>query len=367
VLDWVGFLVTQGDDCQAVVGSDDNEAVVGSERQGKGGAVARAIWTGSLSFGLVNVPVGVYSATDDKTVHFNQLQRDTADRVRMKRVNERTGEEVPYDEIVKGYDIGGGKFVIIDSEELEAVEPGRSRNIEITDFVNLSDIDPVFYKSTYYLAPQGRDAQRAYALLRQAMLEQQKVGVATFVLRNKQHLVAVRPDNKVLALETMYFADEVRDPLSELDTLPGDDVTFRDREIDTAKLLIDSMTADWEPEQYRDTYRDAVEELIERKSRGEVVAHERPEEPAAPVVDLMEALRASVEAARDQRRSAGGGAEAPARAATSAKAAVKRTKAGGGAKAGASRAAEAKKPADEDEGQSEAPAPAQSSRRRKAS
>ena len=216
--------------------------------------MARAIWTGSLSFGLVNVPVGVYAATEDKTIHFNQLQRDTSDRVRNKRVNERTGDEVPYDEIVKGYDLGGGRYVIVESDELESVEPGRSRNIEITDFVDLGEIDPVFFKSTYYLAPQGRDAQRAYALLRQAMLDEKKVGVATFVLRNKQHLVAIRPEHKVLALETMYFADEVRDPAAELDTLPGEDVSFRDREIETAKLLIDSMTTEWEPERYRDTY-----------------------------------------------------------------------------------------------------------------
>ncbi len=342
--------------------------------------MARAIWTGSLSFGLVNVPVGVYAATEDKTIHFNQLQRETSDRVRNKRVNERTGDEVPYDEIVKGYDLGGGKYVIVDSDELESAEPGRSRNIEITDFVDLSEIDPVFYKSTYYLAPQGRDAQRAYALLRQAMFDENKVGVATFVLRNKQHLVAVRPADKVLALETMYFADEVRDPVSELDTLPGDDVSFRDREIETAKLLIESMTSDWEPEQYHDTYREAVEELIEAKSRGEVVEHERPEEPA-PVVDLMEALRKSVEAARGKRSAAAGGAQAPARAeaqgsgrskaakasgGTKAAAAAKGSKADGGAKRTSSRSAAkatAKKAAESETSET----PAQSSRRRKAS
>ncbi len=366
--------------------------------------MARAIWTGSLSFGLVNVPVGVYAATEDKTIHFNQLQRDSSDRVRNKRVNERTGDEVPYDEIVKGYDLGGGRYVIVDSDELEAVEPGRSRNIEITDFVEGREIDPVFYKSTYYLAPQGRDAQRAYALLRQAMLDEDKVGVATFVLRNKQHLVAIRPQDKVLALETMYFADEVRDPASELDTLPGDDVSFREREIETAKLLIDSMTTDWEPERYRDTYREAVEELLAAKSRGEVVTHEREAEPA-PVVDLMEALRASVEAARGKRSAAAGGGSAhrgsdgdsasagggstgggstgrssargstkPASGSRRSKSdsgsastsAAKRSKPAGGEKATAGRTqakTRAKKSA-EDEG---AEAPAQSSRRRKAS
>jgi len=263
--------------------------------------MARPIWTGALSFGLVNVPVGVYSATDDKTIHFNQLERGTSDRVRNKRVNERTGEEVPYEAIVKGYDLGGGRYVVIEPEELDAVEPGRSRNIEITDFVDLDEIDPVYYKSTYYLAPQGPGAERAYALLRQAMSETNKVGIATFVMRGKEHLVAIRPDERVLALETMYFPDEVRDPVTELGTLPDADVTFEGRELDTAKLLVDSMTTEWQPDAYRDTYREAVEDLIERKSRGEVVTASGPVPEPVPVIDLMDALRASVEAARLKR------------------------------------------------------------------
>jgi DNA end-binding protein Ku len=265
--------------------------------------MARAIWTGSLSFGLVNVPVGVYAATEDKTIHFNQLERGTSDRIRMRRVNERTGEEVSLDEIVKGYDLGGGRYVVVEPGELEAVEPGRSNTIEIRDFVDLSEIDPVFYKSAYYLAPKGRDPGRAYALLRQAMAEANKVGIATFVMRGKQHLVAIRPDRQVLTLETMYFADEVRDPATELDTLPSTELEFTGREVDTAKLLIEAMAADWDPMQYRDTYRDAVEELVDRKSRGETVVSERPAEPVAPVVDLMEALRASVEQVREGRAS----------------------------------------------------------------
>jgi DNA end-binding protein Ku len=274
--------------------------------------MARAIWTGALSFGLVNVPVGVYSATDDKTVHFNQLERGTSDRVRNKRVNERTGEEVAYDAIVKGYDLGGGRYVVIEPEDLDGVEPGRSRNIEITDFVDLAEIDPVYYKSTYYLAPQGVGAQRAYALLRQAMAETQKVGIATFVMRGKEHLVAIRPDDRVLTLETMFFHDEIRDPARELDTLPSEDVTFQGRELDTAKLLVESMTTPWHPEAYKDTYREAVEELIERKSRGEFVTAAGPVAEPAPVVDLMDALRASVEAARAKRASGDAGSRSQA-------------------------------------------------------
>ena len=298
--------------------------------------MARAIWTGSLSFGLVNVPVGVYAATEDKTVHFNQLQRGTSDRIRNRRVNERTGEEVAISEIVKGFDLGGGRYVVVEPGELEAVEPGRSNTIEITDFVDLADIDPVFYKSAYYLAPKGKGSERAYALLRQAMAESGRVGIATFVMRGKQHLVAIRPDRQVLTLETMYFADEVRDPASELDSLPPSELEFGGRELDTAKLLIDAMAVEWDPAQYRDTYRDAVEEMIEAKARGEVVSVERPAEPSAPVVDLMDALRASVEKVREGRqappaeaaRSESRRAARPAKAAAAAKAPARASRRG---------------------------------------
>jgi DNA end-binding protein Ku len=275
--------------------------LTGVGRIGKKGAlVARAIWTGSLSFGLVNVPVGLFAATQDKTIRFNQFQADTSDRVRQKRVNERTGDEIPFADIVKGYDLGGGEYVIVTPEELEAVEPGSSRTIEISDFVDLDDIDPVYYKAAYYLGPTGEAAQRPYALLRQAMETSNKVGIATMVLRTKQHLVAVRPTQSVLALETMYFADEVRDPAEEIGGLPEAE-TFKPRELETAGLLIDSMAVDWDPERYHDTYREEVEELIDRKRQGEVIATgERAAEPA-PVVDLMAALQASVDEVRRRR------------------------------------------------------------------
>jgi DNA end-binding protein Ku len=262
--------------------------------------VARAIWTGSLSFGLVSIPVGLYSATEDKAIRFHQFQEGTTDRIRNKRVNERTGDEVEYAEIVKGYDIGGGEYVIVKPEELEAVEPGPTRTIEIVDFVDLEAIDPIYYKSSYYLGPQGNDGQRAYELLREAMGASKKIGIATLVMRSKQHLVAVRPEEKVLALETMFFSDEVRDPTREIGTLPGD-LTFKPREIETAKLLIDSMSAEWNPENYSDTYRERVEELIDRKRQGETIVTDNEPRTAAPVVDLMDALQASVEAARNHR------------------------------------------------------------------
>jgi DNA end-binding protein Ku len=270
--------------------------------------MARAIWTGSLSFGLVNVPVGLYAATDDKSIHFNQFQAGTEDRVRNKRVNEKTGEEVPYSEIVKGYDIGGGQYVIVPPEELEAIEPGRSREIAITDFVDLDEIDPIFFRTSYYLAPQGEQARRVYALLRAAMEDSRKIGIATFVLRGKQYLVAVRPESEVIGLETMYFSDEVRDPAQEIDGVPVE-AEIKDRELETAKLLIDSMSSKWEPGQYHDTYRKAVEHLIEQKSHGEVVSIEAREPALPPVVDLMEALRASVAAAGGRKSSSDGNAK----------------------------------------------------------
>jgi DNA end-binding protein Ku len=260
----------------------------------------RAIWTGSLSFGLVNVPIGLFSATDDKAIHFNQFQAGTSDRIRQKRVNERTGEEVEYAEVVKGYDLGGGEYVIVTPEELESVEPGRSRTIEITDFVDLDSIDPIYYKSTYYLGPQGDQAVRPYALLREAMAQSNKVAVASLVLRTKEHLVTIRPTQSVLALETMYFADEIRDPTKEIPNVPSE-VDFSGRELSTAKLLIDSMVSNWDPSIYEDEYRKRVEGLIDEKRQGKVIVTERPETQPTKVVDLMEALQASVEAARSHR------------------------------------------------------------------
>jgi DNA end-binding protein Ku len=290
--------------------------------------MARAIWTGSLSFGLVNVPVGLFTATEDKTVRFNQFHAGTGERIKQKRVSESTGEEVEFSDIVKGYDLKDGNVVLITPEELEAIEPGRSREIAIMDFVDLDDIDPIFYKSSYFLAPQGEMGRRAYALLREAMDESRKVGIATFVLRGKQHLVAVRPEKEVIGLETMYFADEVRDPAKEIDGVPVE-AEFQPRELETAKLLIESMATKWNPADYHDTYRAKVEELIDQKRKGEVINLEKREAALPPVVDLMEALRASVEAAGKHKRTGTGGSEtaAPetAKAKTTSKARSKKT------------------------------------------
>src|ERR1700712_3406867 len=183
--------------------------------------MARAIWTGSVSFGLVNVPVGLYSATQDHDVHFHQFEKGTSSRIRNERVNEDTGDEVAYGDIVKGAEAGDGGYVMLTQEELESVEPGRRRTIEISDFVDAADIDPVYYQKSYYLAPTDEAAAKLYALLVKAMAKAERIGVATFVMRGKQYLAAIRPHDKVLILETMYFADEVRDPVEEIEQLPA--------------------------------------------------------------------------------------------------------------------------------------------------
>jgi len=259
--------------------------------------MARAIWSGSLSFGLVNVPVGLFSATQDKTIHFNQIEAGTSDRIRYKKVNERTGREVDNAKIVKGFNLGDGSYVLLTDEELAAADPERSRNIAIVDFVEAAEIDPLLYRNGYYLAPQGEGARQAYALLREAMLRESKVAVAELVMRNKEYLVTVRPHEKdnVLVMHTLYYSDEVRSPEEELPNLPGE-ATFTDRELAIASQLIDAMTSPWDPEQYHDTHRQRVEELVASKHEGREIVLEAPA-PAPKVVDLMAALEASVKAA----------------------------------------------------------------------
>ncbi len=276
--------------------------------------MARSMWSGFLSFGLVSVPVGLYTATADQTIHFNQLHKGTSNRIRYKKVDEATGEEVDNSQIVNGFDIGDGEYVVVTREELKEVAPGRSEAIEISDFVDLDRIDPIYFRSTYYLAPRGKGADRAYALLRQAMRETGKVGIATLILRDKEHLVAVRPGEDVLILETMYFADEIRTPSEELETLPTD-VSFEGRELEVAKRLVESLTVEWSPEGYHNTYRGRVEELIESKREGHSVVFEE-ERPKSNVIDLMAALEASVTRTSQSRPAADadGQGEQPAKA-----------------------------------------------------
>ncbi len=262
--------------------------------------MARAIWTGAVSFGLVNVPVGLYSATQAHEVRFHQFEEGTSSRVRNRRVNEETGEEVAYDDIVKGAEVDDGKYVMLTPEELESVEPGRSRTIDISDFVDAAEIDPIYYQKSYYLAPSGKEADKAYKLLARALEESGRVGVATFVMRSKQYLAAIRPHDDVLVLETMYFADEVRDPVKEIERLPAK-TRVEKKDIKMAVKLIEAMSSEWKPANYRDTYTDRVEQLVEVKRNDEEVVEESKADAAEKVTDLMEALQASLEGSGKHR------------------------------------------------------------------
>ena len=259
--------------------------------------MARAIWSGAISFGLVNIPVKLYSAVSRKTVRFHQLDGSDKGRIQQKRVNPRTGEEVAYDSLVKGYEIGPDRFVVIEPEELESLEPQKTRTIDIEDFVDLDQIDPIYYDHPYYLAPD-KGAEKAYRLLLDAMGEANKVAIARVVLRSKEHLVAIRPRDDVLTLETMLFADEVIPP-EKIDEVAAEaKVKTSKRELEMAQQLIDSLSAAFDPDKYRDEYRDRVLDLIERKAQGEEIVVEAQEEEPQKVPDLMAALEASIAQAK---------------------------------------------------------------------
>ncbi len=270
----------------------------------------RAIWSGAISFGLVNVPVKLYSAVSRKTVRFHQLHEKDGVRIQQKRVCPEDGEEVSYDDIVKGYEISPGRHVIVTPEELDGVDPKKTRTIDIEDFVNLEEIDPIYYDAAYYLVPD-KGADKAYNLLLQAMRDDGRVAIARVVIRTKEHLTAIRPTGDVMTMATMLFADEVVPP-DRLDELADKDEGASKRELDMARQLIDSLASDFEPDKYRDEYRERVLDLIERKAEGEEIAVQPAEEPER-VPDLMAALEASINAARED----GGEPQKSARASSS--------------------------------------------------
>jgi DNA end-binding protein Ku len=257
------------------------------------------MWSGAISFGLVNVPIKLYSAVSKKTVRFHQLNSETGNRIQQKRVDPETGEEVAYESIVKGYELTRDRYVLITPDELETLDPEKSRSIDIEDFVDESEIDPIFYDHPYYLVPD-KGAAKAYGLLLNAMAEADKVAIARVVIRSKEQLVAIRPhrDGDLLVMETMVFADEVVGT-DELDGLPdAKELQVSDRELKMARQLIESLTDDFDPGKYKDSYREKVLELIERKAEGEEIAVQ-PEAPEpARVPDLMAALEASLAAVR---------------------------------------------------------------------
>jgi DNA end-binding protein Ku len=259
--------------------------------------MARAIWSGAISFGLVNVPVKLYSATSPKTVRFHQLSAKTGARIRQKRVDPSTGDEVQYEDIVKGYEITPEHYVMVEPEELDALDPKATRTIDIEEFVDLVEIDPIYYDHNYYLAPSAGGA-KAYRLLMDAMRESGKVGIGKVVLRSKQQLCALRPTSDVLTLTTMLWGDEVLSPdrLDELGDI--DEAPASDRELTMAQQLIDSLSTEFEPEKFHDEYRERVLELIERKAAGEEIAIQPQAEEEAPAPDLMAALEASLAAVK---------------------------------------------------------------------
>jgi DNA end-binding protein Ku len=268
------------------------------------------MWTGAISFGLVSVPVRLYSALERKTVRFHQLSAKSGVRIAQKRVDPQSGEEVPYEEIVKGYELTPERYVVIEPAELDALAPQKSRTIEIEEFVELAEIDPVYYDHPYYLAP-GPGGAKPYRLLHQAMREAGKVAIARVVIRSRESLVAIRPLGDALEMATMIFADEVTSPDKLEEIVETEQVKTTKRELEIAIQLVESLAAKFEPQKYHDSYRQEVLDLIERKAQGEEIAVQPvAEEVAAPAPDLMSALKASLDAVRS--RDADEGAAAPA-------------------------------------------------------
>ena len=268
--------------------------------------MARSIWSGTISFGLVTIPVKLYPAVQRRTVRFNQLDGEDGSRIQQRRVNSRTGEEVPYERLVKGYETSPERYVVVRQDELDALDPARTRTIEIEDFVDGGEIDPVFYDATYWVTP-GAGGAKPYRLLLDAMRQSGRVGIARVVLRTKEYLVALRPTEGALQLSTLLFADELVSPdtLEDLGAVADADAT--DRELAIAEQLIGSLESPFEAGRYKDEYRERVLDLIERKAQGEQIEVVAPaEQPTSPVPDLMSALKASLDAAQGRGGAADG-------------------------------------------------------------
>jgi DNA end-binding protein Ku len=261
--------------------------------------MARPVWSGTISFGLVAIPVKLFHAVRRQSVSFNQLDERNMARIRYRKVNAETGEEVGDDHIVKGYEISKGRYVIVDPDELEPFMPVATKSVDLEEFVDLADIDPVFFDTAYHLAPDG--PPKPYVLLARAMEASGKVAIGRFVMRNKQYTAAIRAEDGRLVMSTLAYADEVIDP-ADIEELQGlDSVEVNDKEVAMAEALVESLAADFEPEKYRDEYREEVMALIQMKADGEEfevpeVAAEKPK-----VVDIMAALEASVAAAKEAR------------------------------------------------------------------
>jgi DNA end-binding protein Ku len=256
----------------------------------------RTMWKGAISFGLVSIPVGLYPATEEKSIRFNQLHDEDMGRIKYRRTCSIDGEEVPFEHIVKGYEIEKDRYVILTDEDFDAVPIESSRAIDIVQFVDLSEIDPMQYQKSYYLVPEETGV-KAYQLLREALEKENKVGIAKVAFRDKEHLAALRFHDDVFVLETMYWPDEIRP--AQFDTLDKD-VKIRPQELQMAQTLIENLTQPWNPDEYKDEYREALLEIIEKKAAGEQIEAIEAA-PVSKVVDLMDALKASVEAVKKEQ------------------------------------------------------------------
>ncbi|MBV2363361.1 Ku protein [Streptomonospora nanhaiensis] len=296
--------------------------------------MASPVWKGTLSFGLVSLPVRLFSARERHGTRFHQFQRGTSDRIRYRRVNERTGKEVDSSDIVRGtrVDDSGGdeEYVVLEPEDLEDIAPGRSSALEITAFVPAGDVEALWYDSAYYLAPDSKGSAKPYRLLYAALERAGRLGLTTLVLRERQHLAVIGPQNGVLALSTLWWADEIRDPAETLPAIPEADLA--DRDLDLAEQLIGAMAEEWRPEEYTDDYQERVDELVRAKSTGERVRYAEEGPPRETnVVELTEALRASLGGGKSGGRGGGkGGGRAKGK-----EGATARGSSGGGARGGA--------------------------------
>lgn len=260
----------------------------------------RPIWSGAISFGLVSIPVKLFNAVSKKSVSFNQIDSRNGSRIKLKKTNAETGEDVDDDDIVKGYEITKGQYVVVDPDELDQFVPTATRTIDIEEFVDLDQIDPIYFDSPYYVAPDK--VAKPYALLARAMADTNKVGIARFVMRGKQYVAAVRSADGHLILSTMVYADEVVDAGGIDEITEAERVEIADRELTMATQLVESLAGDFVPDRFHDTYREQVLDLIEQKASGEEWTAPEREEAAPKVIDLMAALEASVAAAKEARQ-----------------------------------------------------------------
>ncbi len=272
--------------------------------------MARSIWTGAISFGLVSVPVRMFTATSSEEVKFHFLDRRDMNPIGYDKVNKETGESVPADAIVRGFEFEKGRYVELTDEDIDRLDIELTHAIDICDFVSIDEIDPLYFRKGYYLLPQ-EGAEKPYRLLVKALEETGRVAIAKVVIRNKQHLACVRPVGDALVLETMYYADEVREP----EEAPTPEV--RKAEVEMAKTLIENLAASWDPQKYHDNYRNQLLDLLQKKAEGEPLP-EPSEAEGGDVVDLMEALKASVQATKKRRAASTSGSSSRGKRAESA-------------------------------------------------